>query len=48
VGKPSVQAKKEWARQFLADTPDELVHADLGGGHLVLARRNVDAGELRS
>ena len=28
------------------DQPDSLVHADLGGGHLVLARRSVDAREL--
>ncbi len=47
VGTPSSVAKKEWARQFLAEDASELTHADLGGGHLVLARRNVDARELR-
>ncbi|MCO5732354.1 ABC transporter ATP-binding protein [Rhizobium sp. SSA_523] len=47
VGMPSSIARKEWARQFQSERADELVHADLGGGHLVLARRDVDARELR-
>ncbi len=47
VGKSSSEAKREWARHFQADEPSDLVHADLGDGHLVLARRNVDARELR-
>lgn len=29
------------------EQPESLAHADLGGGHLVLARRSVDARELR-
>ncbi|WP_137133202.1 ABC transporter ATP-binding protein [Rhizobium sp. FKY42] len=47
IGQPSAEAKKQWARQFLEDAPGDLAHADLGEGHLVLARRNVDVRELR-
>ena len=48
IGQPSAAAKKVWATQFKDDgNPDSLIHADLGGGHWVLARRNVDARELR-
>lgn len=47
LGQPSAQAKRDWARQFQADDADDLSHADLGGGHFVLARRNVDLKELR-
>ena len=37
-----------WAPQFRDDGEDDaLMPADLGGGHLVLARKSVDAGELR-
>ena len=37
-----------WAPQFRADGEDSaLAPADLGGGHFVLARRAVDAKELR-
>ncbi|MCM2290717.1 ABC transporter ATP-binding protein [Allorhizobium sp. BGMRC 0089] len=47
MGEPSREAKKRWARQFSDEgDPDTLTHADLGGGHLVLARRTVDAREL--
>ncbi|WP_027487783.1 ABC transporter ATP-binding protein [Allorhizobium undicola] len=47
IGEPSAAARKKWARQFHDEgDPANLAHADLGGGHLVLARRNVDAGEL--
>lgn len=48
IGQPSAEAKKLWARQFLEETPGDLAHADLGQGHLVLARRNVDVRELQS
>lgn len=48
IGQPSAEAKKLWARQFQEDAPGDLAHADLGAGHLVLARRNVDVRELRS
>lgn len=49
IGEPSQAAKKKWARQFHDEgDPANLTHVDLGGGHLVLARRNVDARELRS
>ncbi|MFB9949302.1 dipeptide ABC transporter ATP-binding protein [Rhizobium puerariae] len=38
-----------WGRQFDDEEDGQgLAHADLGNGHLVLARRNVDARELRS
>jgi peptide/nickel transport system ATP-binding protein len=37
-----------WAPQFRPDGEDNsLFPADLGGGHLVLARKSVDASELR-
>ena len=37
-----------WGPQFRDDGEDDaLSQADLGGGHLVLARRSVDARELR-
>ncbi|RFC63948.1 MULTISPECIES: ABC transporter ATP-binding protein [Mesorhizobium] len=39
--------EKGWAPQFRADEQDSLSPADLGDGHFVLARRNVDARELR-
>ncbi|MGH6861595.1 MAG: ABC transporter ATP-binding protein [Phyllobacterium sp.] len=41
--------KRNWEPQFSdGGDADALATADLGGGHLVLARRNVDARELRS
>jgi len=41
--------KQAWGSQFTGDgNGDTLAPADLGGGHLVLARRNADARELRS
>ncbi|MBL0373639.1 ABC transporter ATP-binding protein [Rhizobium sp. KVB221] len=40
--------KRNWGTQFRDDGDvSSLAAADLGGGHLVLARRNVDARELR-
>ncbi|TXR47229.1 ABC transporter ATP-binding protein [Phyllobacterium endophyticum] len=39
--------KQAWGSQFTGGT-ETLAPADLGGGHLVLARRNADARELRS
>lgn len=40
--------KRAWGPQFFDETgSNDLAQADLGGGHLVLARRNVDAKELR-
>ncbi|TRL34369.1 ABC transporter ATP-binding protein [Rhizobium straminoryzae] len=50
IGQPSAAARKLWARQFKADddgSDDDLTHVDLGNGHLVLARRNIDWRELR-
>ncbi len=38
--------KRSWGRQFSGDEGEVLLPADLGNGHLVLARRNVDAREL--
>lgn len=41
--------KRAWGPQFFDETDsNDLAQADLGGGHLVLARRNVDARELRA
>jgi len=41
--------RQAWGPQFAGDDEsDTLAPADLGGGHLVLARRNADARELRS
>ena len=41
--------KRAWGPQFSDEVGDgDLIPADLGGGHLVLAKRNVDARELRS
>ncbi|TWD46865.1 peptide/nickel transport system ATP-binding protein [Agrobacterium vitis] len=49
IGQPSKAAKKLWAKQFHdGGDPHSLTHVDLGNGHLVLARRNVDARELRA
>ena len=39
---------RAWGPQFRDDGGEDAMHpADLGGGHFVLARRNVDARELR-
>ncbi|WEZ82722.1 ABC transporter ATP-binding protein [Rhizobium sp. 32-5/1] len=38
--------KRSWGRQFSGDDGEILLPADLGNGHLVLARRNADAREL--
>jgi len=48
LGKNGGTGLGEWGRQFRQDNEDTLEHADLGNGHLVLARRNVDVRELRS
>jgi peptide/nickel transport system ATP-binding protein len=48
LGKKNGGGFGEWGRQFLQDGEDTLAPADLGNGHLVLARRNVDVRELRS
>jgi peptide/nickel transport system ATP-binding protein len=47
AGESSAKVKKVWGKQFLdeGDTAN-LAHVDLGGGHVVLARHNVDAREL--
>ena len=37
-----------WGKIFQDDSPEGLAPADLGGGHLVLARRDVSEKELRS
>ena len=47
IGTPTASAMKIWGKQFLDEKDsDQLTHVDLGGGHLVLARTNVDAREL--
>lgn len=41
--------KRAWGPKFSDEVGDnDLISADLGGGHLVLAKRNVDVRELRS
>ena len=40
---------RDWGKQFLAeDNGEGLMAADLGDGHLVLARKNADIAELRA
>ncbi|NLR98311.1 ABC transporter ATP-binding protein [Rhizobium sp. P38BS-XIX] len=40
-------AKQKWGPQFSEGGDGDLVYADLGGGHLVRARRGVNVEELR-
>jgi peptide/nickel transport system ATP-binding protein len=48
LGAGGASDKINWGAQFRDDGDvHELIHADLGGGHLVLARSNADARELR-
>ncbi len=47
AGVSSAMARKIWGKQFLDDSAaGDLTHVDLGNGHMVLARSNVDAREL--
>jgi peptide/nickel transport system ATP-binding protein len=47
AGVSSTAARKIWGKQFLDDSAaGDLTHIDLGNGHMVLARSNVDAREL--
>jgi peptide/nickel transport system ATP-binding protein len=47
AGVSSAAARKIWGKQFYDENEvGDLTHVDLGNGHLVLARRNVDAREL--
>jgi peptide/nickel transport system ATP-binding protein len=47
AGISSVSARKIWGKQFLDDSAaGDLTHVDLGDGHIVLARSNVDVREL--
>ncbi|TDK37390.1 ABC transporter ATP-binding protein [Rhizobium deserti] len=47
AGVSSASARKIWGKQFLEDrAAGDLTHIDLGNGHMVLARSNVDAREL--
>ncbi|MBP1843368.1 peptide/nickel transport system ATP-binding protein [Rhizobium petrolearium] len=49
LGQKKTSGFHGWGKQFDDEAGgQELAHADLGNGHLVLARRNVDARELRS
>jgi len=45
--KSGISNAEAWATQFRPEGDDVLTHADLGHGHLVLARRSVDVSELR-
>jgi peptide/nickel transport system ATP-binding protein len=47
AGISSSTARKIWGKQFLDDSESgDLTHVDLGNGHMVLARSNVDVREL--
>jgi peptide/nickel transport system ATP-binding protein len=48
IGKISATGKFDWGKQFRDEDNGNLVTADLGGGHLVLANGNADIRELRS
>ncbi|NTF08852.1 ABC transporter ATP-binding protein [Agrobacterium rubi] len=48
IAKISATGKFDWGKQFRESDDTDLVTADLGGGHLVLANGNVDIAELRS
>jgi peptide/nickel transport system ATP-binding protein len=46
AGIASAMASAGWAPAFRCEDGDDLAPADLGGGHVVLARRNADVREL--
>ena len=47
ISAPTAKSMKIWGKQFIEEQGSEhLTHIDLGNGHLVLARRNVDIREL--
>uniref|UniRef100_UPI0025EB74B7 ATP-binding cassette domain-containing protein n=1 Tax=uncultured Agrobacterium sp. TaxID=157277 RepID=UPI0025EB74B7 len=48
IGKISATGKFDWGKQFRDDDNGQMITADLGGGHLVLANANADVRELRS
>jgi len=48
IGKISATGKFDWGKQFRDDDDGQMITADLGGGHLVLANANADVRELRS
>lgn len=48
IAKISATGKFDWGQQFRQSDGGDLITADLGGGHLVLANGNVDVAELRS
>ncbi|MCI9867822.1 ABC transporter ATP-binding protein [Rhizobium skierniewicense] len=48
IAKISATGKFDWGKQFRQSDDSDLITADLGGGHLVLANGNVDVAELRS
>ncbi len=47
AGTASAMARETWDRAFCDDgAPEDMAPVDLGGGHIVLARRNADIREL--
>ncbi len=48
IGKISATGKFDWGKQFRDEDNGQMITADLGGGHLVLANANADVRELRS
>ena len=48
IGKISATGKFDWGKEFRDDDNGQMITADLGGGHLVLANANADVRELRS
>ena len=48
IAKISATGKFDWGKEFRDSGDGDMVTADLGGGHLVLANGNADIRELRS
>jgi len=48
ISKISATGKFDWGKQFRDEDNGQMITADLGGGHLVLANANADVRELRS
>jgi peptide/nickel transport system ATP-binding protein len=47
IGKISATGKFDWGKQFRDEGDSEMISADLGDGHFVLANGNADIRELR-
>lgn len=47
IGKISATGKFDWGKQFRDEGDGDMISADLGDGHFVLANGNADIRELR-